>query len=173
MFRLLKLLMWCVLPKVSYIFDIGDIPSGVWRLGCLTHAALASDGGSDRYGVGATGNQRLRMPQDGYIIGADFEPWGANEVSGVLTDSYRRYDLINAEVDGGGTVVIGTISLNSAGGTQLSNVTRAFTMQTGGSSAQTAAAGEIIAIQQVTLGGDHSVGTVNQAGGVTIFWRPL
>ncbi len=172
MFNLLKILMWCVLPKVNYIFNVGDIPSGTWRGEVITHAALASDGGSARYGVG-TDAQRYRMPQAGIILGADYEPWGANEVSGVLTDSYRRWSLVNFEADGAGTVVIGSINLNSAGGTQLSNVTRAFTMQTAGTSAQTASEGQIIGFQQITVGGDHSVGTVNQAGGLHIHWKPL
>ena len=150
---------------------IGDIPEGTWRGEVITHAALASDGGSAQYGVGNDA-QRFRMPQAGLIIGADYEPYGANEVSGVLTDSYRRYDLINAGTGGAGTDVLGSISLNSAGGTQLSNVTRAFAMNAA-SSSNTAAEGEIIAVQQVTLGGDHSVGTVNKAAAVHIHWRPI
>ncbi len=168
MFNLLKILMKCMTPKVSYVMAIGDIPEGTWVAGNLTHAALASGGGSAVYGVGNV-VQQIRAPQDMFVIGADYEPYGADEVA-LVTDSYRRYKIINGGTAGAGTDVLGSLNLSA---TLASNATRAFSMQTGGTSAQTVSEGEIIYANQVTIGGDHSVGTVNKAARVWVHWRPI
>lgn len=147
---------------------IGDIPEGTWAAGNLTHAALASNGGSAVYGVGNV-VQQIRAPQAMFVIGADYEPYGADEAASSLT-SYRRYTLINGGTAGAGTTVLGSLNLSA---TLASNNTRALTMQTGGTSVQNVSEGEIIYYNQATIGGDHSVGTVNKAARIHIHWRPM
>ena len=168
MFNFLKILMSCMAPKVSYIVAVGDIPEGTWVAGNLTRAALASNGGSAVYGVGNV-VQQIRAPQAMFIIGADYEPYGADDAPD-QSASYRRYSIINGGTGGAGTDVLGSLNLSA---TLASNATRAFTMQAGGTSVQTVSKGEIIYANQVTIGGDHSVGTVNAAARIWIHWRPI
>lgn len=149
------------------MMEIGDIPSGTWRGEVITHAALASDGGSAAYGVG-TDAQRFRVPQAAIILGADWEPTGANQVAS-QSASYRRITLYDASTDGAGTVVLGSVNMSAS---LASNSTRAFTMQTVTASL-TVPAGQIIAVSQISVGGNHSQGMVLRAGAVHVKFRPI
>lgn len=147
--------------------DIGDIPSGSWRGEFISHASLASNAASAAYGVG-TDAQRFRVPQDAVILGAQWEATGASQAA-TVSDSYRRFTVYNASTDGSGTAVLGSMNLSA---TLASNATRDFTMQTA-TSLLTVPAGAVIAVSQVTVGGNENGGTIVVAGGVHIIWRPI
>lgn len=149
------------------VMEIGDIPSGTWRGEVLTHSSAASDGGSAAYGIG-TDSQRFRLPQAGYILGAYWEPTGANSAC-TKTASYRLLQLYNASTDGSGTAVLGSLALSA---TLVSNSQRALTMQTATASL-TAAANTLIAVSHISVGGNEANGTVLVAGAFHILWRPI
>lgn len=149
------------------IFEYGDIPSGTLRGEVITAAAIASNGASAAYGIG-TNAQRFRAPQDLIVLGAYFEAVGASQAA-TISNSFRRYTVYNGASGGGGTVVLGSLNLSA---TLASNTVRDFTMQTA-TSAVTVAAGEIVAVSQITVGGDHSNGTVVVAAALGINYRPL
>lgn len=149
------------------MIDVGDIPSGTWRGEVLTHAALASDGGSAAYGIG-TEAQRFRAPQACVIIGVDWEPTGANQVASTAA-SYRRFTAYNASTDGSGTAVLASMNLSVS---LASNAVRALTLQSATASL-TVAAGEIVAVSHITVGGNHNQGTVVVAGAAHIKFRPI
>ena len=146
---------------------IGDIPEGTLRAEVITHAALASNGGSAAYGIG-TDAQRFRMPQAGIILGCDWEPTGGNQANS-KTASYRQLKLYNGSTNGAGTVVLGSLNMSA---TLASNNMRAMTMQTNTASL-TAAAGELIAVSHISVGGNDTMGTVLVAGVFHIKWRPI
>lgn len=165
MFRLLRLLLYCILPKVSYIHNVGDIPAGIWRSETLSHASIASNGQAT-VGVG-TDAQRWRAPQNGVIIGANWEPTGAN-ATGANGTSFRTIKLYNASASNAGTIVLGSVVLSVS---LASNNTRALTMNATASNL-VVSTGDIIAASTVTAGGAETNHTSTVAGIIHIHWRP-
>jgi len=108
----------------------GDIPSGAFGVGVISHAALASDGGAATYG-GAGAAEKWRAPQNIRIVDAWWEPSGADNAATSLT-SYRLMKLVQGSTDATGTVVL-----------------------------------------EISVGGNHSVGTVTQEGQVRFTYRPI
>lgn len=163
MFRLLKLLLKNMLPKVMYVHNIGDVPDGTWRGEVLTHASVASNAQAT-VGVG-TDAQRFRVPQNGVIVGANWEPTGGN-ATGANGTSYRTIKLYNASASNAGTLVLGSVVLSVS---LASNNTRAMTMT---ASNLTVTAGDMIAASTVTAGGAETNHTSTVAGIIHINWRP-
>lgn len=147
--------------------ELGDIPSGSLRAHYISHASIASDGASAASGIG-TDQRRWRAPQECIILGAQWEAVGASQAA-TVSDSYRRFTVYNGSTDGAGTAVLGSLNLSA---TLASNGTRAFTMQTA-TSLLTVPAGALIAVSQVTVGGNHNGGTIVVAGGIHVIWKPI
>ena len=142
----------------------GDIASGAFGVGVISHAALASDGAAATYG-GAGAAEKWRAPQNVIIVNAWWEPSGANNAATSLT-SYRLMKLVNGSTDATGTVVLGSVALSA---TLASNIQRAMTL----ASNPTVSQGYVVMAAQVSVGGNHSVGTVTQEGQVRFTYRPI
>ena len=89
----------------------GDIPSGAFGVGTISHAALASNGAAATYG-GAGTVTKWRAPQNLIIVDAYWEPSGADNAATSLT-SYRVMKLVQGSTDATGTVVLGSVNLSA------------------------------------------------------------
>ena len=147
------------------MFNVGDIPDGTWRGEVISHASIASNANAT-VGVG-TDAQRFRVPQNGVIVGANWEPTGAN-ATGANGTSYRTIKLYNASASNAGTVVLGSVVLSVS---LASNNTRAMTMNATASNL-IVTAGDLIAASTVTAGGAETNHTSTVAGIIHINWRP-
>ena len=142
----------------------GDIPSGAFGVGVISQASLASNGASATYG-GAAAAEKWRAPQNITIVDAWWEPHGADNAATSLT-SYRLMKLVQGSTDATGTVVLGSVALSA---TLASDTQRAMTLGT----TPTVSKGYVVMAAQISVGGNHSVGTVTQAGQVRFTYRPI
>ncbi len=151
------------------IMELGDIPSGSLAGAVISHASVASDGANATYG-GAAVATKWRAPQACTIVGAYWEPHGANSAA-ANASSYRDLKLINGGADATGTTVLASLSLTAS---LASNTQRAFTLVSNSSlSTPVLAAGDVVYASQNTVGGAHSAGTVLVAGQFRFNYRPI
>jgi len=142
----------------------GDIPSGAFGVGVISNAVLASNGAAATYG-GAGAAEKWRAPQNLTIVDAWWEPSGADNAATSLT-SYRLVKLVQGSTDATGTVVLGSVAMSA---TLASDTQRAMTLAT----TPTVSKGYVVMAAQISVGGNHSVGTVTAEGQTRFTFRPI
>jgi len=120
----------------------------------LDNASVASNG------AGAVVGYVFVAPADINVVNAWWTPTGGDQ--GTNTASYRRLTLVNAGAAGAGTTVIGSINLSVS---KASNTPEAFV------GSGSVASGHQVGFSQATIGGDHSDGTVLEAGRVSVTFQ--
>src|ERR1041385_3238783 len=124
----------------------GDVPGNRYLQNVVTHSSVASGGASARLGV-FRAPQNIKIQEAYRFVEADEATHGTASTSA----SYRRYSIINLGSAGARTTVMASLNQTASQG---SLTTRAFSTTANNS----AAAGEIIAIQQATVGGADADG---------------
>lgn len=143
---------------------LADIPGNFFTTRLGTAAAIASNGAN-----GLLANMFFVAPANLKLLSAWRYVQAANEVTvGTATSSasYRRVNILNGGASGTGTVIMASLNA-TASAASLS--TRAFVTTTN----NTASAGEIIYVSQLTVGAATADGTDAAAGGITIAYELL
>jgi hypothetical protein len=146
------------------MIDIGDIPGGAVAQVVISHASAASDGAGAAL-QGAGGAAKWRAPQACRIVGAWWEPHGADS-DAANTLSYRNLTLVDGGAAAAGIATLASLALTASLG---SNVQRALSLV----ASPTVDAGDVVYASHLTVGGNHSAGTVLVAGQFRFNYRPI
>lgn len=134
------------------------------RDGPITFASVASNGASGVLGAVYV-NRDVRVKSAVYVPNAN----AATQGTATTSASYRRFSIINAGTGGAGTTVIGSLNMTASLG---SFVGRGFTMAA--TNVATAASGEVVVLQQATIGGGaQDDGTTLQAGSLVLVYETI
>jgi len=137
---------------------LADIP-GPHAGPIISNASAASGGASAHYGMWVAPHD-LKIRGVWRTVDADEDP-GANG-----TASYRRLRVLNGGASGTATTILASLNQTAS---QASKGKRAYTLAT----SPTAAEGDIIVFDQITVGGAETNGTVLRAGQTHVAYEML